>query len=324
MIWFSVWKIKKDSNLSEMQNLIKENITITSEVDWDDDPLLTKFTDKMGSEFDEIQEVEIQESDIKYIYFNLYTERSKRKNSWFDFDKELVPREDRINQYDSDIIFFEYNDEIIVVFLSGCSTAKRIINYVFNDEKWGNFESLDLNINNDLLYWIFKMLLDFPMEKLSDNIDIYLTGLKSYMGKSNDDQNKVRGYGSRIHAMLGTLAFLFNSDKLKNVRPELQYEGQSFLIELALNGTFKVWEEEHQGLYMHYSEKEKKVAILIYVSVVLIPKLVEAYIDNIKRDLWSPQFKLDFVKRLGVDIKDKVDSELLGIQAEIDNNEDDE
>lgn len=44
--------------------------------------------------------------------------------------------------------------------------------------------------------------------------------------------------------------------------------------------------------------------------MILLPKLVEAYKENIKANEWSKSLKIDFIERLGLMIKESVDSEL--------------
>jgi hypothetical protein len=97
--------------------------------------------------------------------------------------------------------------------------------------------------------------------------------------------------------------------------PELQYKGEVFLVEISLNGTFKTDEVEYDGVFLELDKIDKKIAIVIYLSMILLPKLVEAYKENIETNKWSKELKVDFIERLGVMIKDSVDFELENMKS---------
>lgn len=106
------------------------------------------------------------------------------------------------------------------------------------------------------------------------------------MGKTKDNLNAVRGEGNRISTILGTLAFLFNSEQLKALRPQIQYENESMLLEVTLTGTFKLWNNFYRGrVFRTLNGKEKENALIIYAFLIILPLIVESYNESIEADV---------------------------------------
>ncbi|WP_394532813.1 hypothetical protein [Priestia aryabhattai] len=135
------------------------------------------------------------------------------------------------------------------------------------------------------------------------------------MGKTRDNVNALRGAGSRISTILGTLAFLFSNEELKALRPSIQFESEKVLVEFGLTGTFKVWPQEYRGNHFKQLTGEyKENAIVIYIFQWVIPILIQCYRENCENNKWSPQLKIDFLKGLGAMIRDEVDKMLVKIE----------
>lgn len=156
----------------------------------------------------------------------------------------------------------------------------------------------------------------FFRQPTSHHNDLFVTALKSFTGKTRDNVNAMRGNGNRISTILGTLAFLFNNENLKAVRPQLQFNGEVILLEVSLTGTCRIWEEEYQGRWLLLDSERLINNIVIYIYVVLLPALVDSYRDNVTRGVWSQQDKIEFLQRLGNEIKDQVNAELARLQIE--------
>lgn len=315
MFNFSVWKFNGVSNIEDVQLKIRSKIISEENVGWDDEPLKILFKESSsGESFDEIKSVHIESTQIKYIFFGSLVEKlkyAKDPNKWFLNDNNtLKAREDRVKLLNSDVLLFERDNEIYGILFSGVSSAKQIIVKAFPKDIWGTVNIMNLDINEDILFWMFKTFIDFESKELSKKNPIKITAIRSYLAKTRDEINTLRGKGEKISAILGTLAFLFKNDRLKSIMPELQYKGEVFVVEISLNGTFKTDEVEYDGVFLELDKSSKKIAIVIYLSMILLPKLVEAYKENIKANEWSKPLKIDFIERLGLMIKESVDSEL--------------
>lgn len=315
MFNFSVWKFSGINDIEDAQAKIQSKIIKEEPVGWDDEPLKILFKESSnGESFNNIKSVFIESKHIKYIFFGSVVEKlkyAKEPNRWFLTDNStLKVREERVRVLNSDVLLFEKDNEIYGILFSGVSVAKQIIVKAFPTDIWGKANIMNLDINEDILFWMFKTFIDFEAKELSNKNPIKITAIRSYLAKTRDEINTLRGKGEKISAILGTLAFLFKNDKLKSIMPELQYKGEVFVVEISLNGTFRTDEVEYDGVFLELDKISKKISIVIYLSMILLPKLVEAYKENIQSNKWSKDLKIDFIERLGVMIKESVDTEL--------------
>lgn len=320
MFNFSVWKFSGTNNIEEAQAKIKSNIIREEDVAWEDEPLKIEFKESTsGRSFNAIGSLCIESKQVKYILFGSTVEKLKNvkdPNRWFLEDNATLRlREERVRVLNSDVLLFEKENEMYGILFSGYTNAHQIISKAFPMDVWGKISIMNLNLNEDILFWMFKTFIDFESKELSSRNPIRITAIRSYLAKTRDEINTLRGKGEKISAILGTLAFLFKNDKLKSIMPELQYKGEVFLVEISLNGTFKTDEVEYDGVFLELDKIDKKIAIVIYLSMILLPKLVEAYKENIETNKWSKELKVDFIERLGVMIKDSVDFELENMKS---------
>jgi hypothetical protein len=314
---FSMWEFRDIINLEDAVQKVRQAEPIYTPELWDDDPLVAAINEIEEFPLTTPVTIEIDGERVPYIFFEAYSERSKRQDAWYSVNQQLKPRSDRINLFQSRILLFEYNNTVKGIVFTGVNRAKTLINDTMPPEIWGIIEPAELHVTEDLLYWIFKKFIDLRDRPLSSSHDLYVTALKSYAGKTRDNINAMRGNGRRISTILGTLAFLFNNENLKAVRPQLQHNGEVFLIEISLTGTCRIWEEEYQGGWL-FEENEKLINnIAIYSYIKLLPMLIDCYRENIVEGLWSPQLKIEFLQRLGNEIKDQVEAELVRLQNEI-------
>lgn len=313
---FSMWEFPGVEDLNQVINLVRDYQPIATEENWDDRPLTANIQQVDGFNINNPENLEIEGNQINYVIFECITERSRNPEFWYSTQGQLKPREDRINVYQTKVLLFEYNGEVRGIIFTGTSRARTIIRDCLPEATWGNSDPVDMGITEDLLYWLFRKFIDLRESPLSPTHNLFVTALRSYTGKTRDNINAMRGNGKRISTILGTLAFLFNNENLKAVRPQLQYNGEVFLVEVSLTGTCRIWEEEYQGVWLNLDQERLTNNIAIYTYVKLLPTLIDCYRDNITRRTWSPQLKVEFLQRLGNEIKDQVEAELTRLQDE--------
>ena len=311
-----MWEFTGLENLNEAINLIRDSQPIISDVDWEDEPLIALIRQINGFDVNKPENVEVDGNQINYVIMDCITERPRNPQFWFSPQGQLISREKRINVYQTKVLLFEYNNLVRGIVFTGKGRAGTIIRDCLPEEYWGNVAAVESAITEDLLYWIFRKFIDLRESPLSPAHNLYVTALKSYTGKTRDNINAMRGNGRRISTILGTLAFLFNNENLKAVRPQLQYNGEVFLLEISLAGTCRIWEEDYQGIWLNLDEERLQNNIAIYTYIKLLPTLIECYQDNIRRGSWSPLLKVEFLQRLGNEIKDQVEAELARLQEE--------
>jgi hypothetical protein len=318
MISFSVFKVHNYNNLYEFQQTLIDNTRLTHTTrEWIGENLNAYISNVDTFDIHRIEEITVENNQLRYLFFEGLTERPRGRDTWYDENQQLRSREERIYPIQANILLLEHQQEIFCLVFKGSTNAKRLVRDIFPQETWGIIDDVNVGLTEDLFYWIFKRHIDLHGESLSRYHQIYVTALESFMGKTRDNVNAMRGEGNRISTILGTLAFLFNNENLKAVRPQIYYNNNSTLLEVNLTGTYKVWEGACNGrLYNIFAGERKNIAVVINIFVTLLPLLINCYRESVRNNEWSPQLKLDFIKRLGQQIKDRVEEELQRIEEE--------
>jgi len=277
--------------------------------------LKTKITAIEGFKFGSVEEeFSIGDISLRCTGFNVYTERPRKSDIWLDERNQLKNNVELVNPYTSDFLVYEYNQEVFALGLAGINRVKALLKDAFLLQL-NQIIPQRFDINEDFLYWLFKRFIDTPSESLIGGEQLYITSLDSYVGKTRDNVNAMRGEGDGISIILGTLAFLFNNEELKSIRPTVQYGEEKILFEIGLTGTFKVWPISYRGkLFRAATGIKKEFLLTSYISLILIPILVKSYRGSLDKKTWSTQLKIDFIKRLGERIMKEVQGVLIGIE----------
>lgn len=318
------WKLENIDTLEEFIECL-EKINRTLEVaNWQGEPPRYSVTPNIEGDTEILERtVQIENNQYSYISFNVYIERAKRAKSWVDAAGALKDRKDRVNVYQSNMIAFEEEGCISIITFSAPTTVTRIFRHAFDSDELKDISEIPYTIKEDFLYWLLKRLRDYPNADLYNNINVNISGLYGYLGSNGN--NDCRGNGRRILAVLGTLAVIFSSEKLKSLRPEFQHNGNILVIEINDDNTIKLYEDDYFGNFNVYSGQEKSNILALYAINILLPMVLEAYYKNIDDGLWSVELKLDFLRTIGEEIKERVQEELdlLEITSEEDEEDDD-
>lgn len=295
MISFSCWSFNNSFTIEEIASKIltspDRQVTNTYSI---------QFSKIIDFSQTDIPTLNILDKNIKYIYFKL---------SPLNINPTIVS--------DMDVVIYEFENNIFVNAFRGYSTAHKLLRQYFTKDTWGELQDRKPAIDEDLLYWMFKSFIDkssrSPLD--SDN-SLYVTSLKRYMGITKDQGNTLTGEGDRITEILGTLAFLLNND-LKLLKTKVIYNigGQSkvhhaLVLEIQLKGTIKFDINYYQGDFKNLSIDKLKVAASILITKVIIPIIIKSYQESIINAEWSKSLKRDFIKRIGEEIKERVDTEI--------------
>ena len=137
--------------------------------------------------------------------------------------------------------------------------------------------------------------------------------IKGIKGDVSDLQTRVAADGESVISIISTLAFLLESNNLKQVKVDLSYEncetGESHEnISLILQkDTINIDLSSYQGIYEHDNDDEKiaKLYLLIYLDI--FPNLLQEYYADIYNELWSKSILIEFLESVANTIQSKVD-----------------
>lgn len=312
------WKFPNVQSLEDFRDKMNKTGVVKRSVndkDWEDAPLETCFYDIENIKRNQIFKVEIDEQEVRYLVFGVCTERKKSKSNWFSPSGNLVDRVDRTTKYNRECLVFEINEKITVVSFEGKSDVEKIFSDLFNSDIWGVYSHVHLTLEEDMFYWLLKRVRDYNKKPLSTLYpDFKLEGLSGIMGKTHDSD--IRASGSRVMAVLGTIAYIFSSDKIKSLTPEFFYKGHRFIVELQLNvrekdsGTFKIEEDNCMLILQCCDSNHKRYHVTLYCVLCILPMLLKCYEQAIENNIWNEVFKIDFLESLGAEIKERVEEEL--------------
>ncbi|WP_144561370.1 hypothetical protein [Bacillus mycoides] len=314
---FCILRLHQFDRLEEFQQLLQGNRDIQyPQRDCEEDELHCRIEDVPGFPLTDLKTLEFDDEVVNYLYFIGHIETQKRVAP-YDGNGRLKPRDERVDHFAPGVLVFENRNRVFAIVFCGATNGKRVMKKLFPSEVFGLIEPCEDGLTEDLLYWLFKHYIDVPDDPLSEGHEIFVIALESYRGTTRDNANAVTGEGSRISTILGTLAFLFNNEKLKSLRPQIQYMDEAVSVELRLTGTFALWPNTYNGEYFRgLTGIEKQNALAIYVFLQMLPSIVECYNTSTENQEWSPQLKIDFVRRLGSMIRQRVDAELVRIEEE--------
>ncbi len=299
MIAFSCWYFERKLTIEEVKDKIEKdrvkmstnysNITM--------DPI-------MSTNF-EIEELNYLDKQYKYLILNLKLDEVQ----------------------ETQLIIFSVNEQVFMNVLRGKNSVPKITKEYFDDTNWGSIKERIFNIDEDFLYWIFKSYIDTREIPIVEDKEIYVTGLKSYKGVVRDLGTSLKGHGERICEILSTLAFLLNDDELKMVAPKLTYvtytadEKNSIHFSIYLTGTIRFDICNYDGDLMNHEkygiETEKMPYILsILISDYLMPQIIKGYRMAKKDNYWNSSIKRDFLRRVGIEIRIRVDNEIARLEEE--------
>lgn len=299
MIAFSCWHFEKKFTMEEIkQKIEKYRMKISTNY--------SNITmDPITSVDFEIEELNYLDKKYKYLILNLKLDEVQ----------------------ETQLIIFSVNEEIFMNVLRGKNSVPKIIKEYFDDTNWGSIKERVFNIDEDFLYWIFKSYIDTREIPIVEDKEIYVTGLKSYKGVVRDLGTSLKGHGERICDILSTLAFLLNDDELKMVAPKLTYvtytadEKNSIHFSIYLTGTIRFDICNYDGDLMDYEkykiESEKMPYILsILISDYLLPQIIRGYNTAKRNNNWNTSLKRDFLRRVGIEIRRRVDNEINRLEEE--------
>ena len=78
--------------------------------------------------------------------------------------------------------------------------------------------------------WLFYRLREHSEECILQNPVLALNGIVSYLGRTEDNRNVVRGLGIRVSALLGTLGMLIGEENLRAEETIDEIEGYREII----------------------------------------------------------------------------------------------
>lgn len=312
MINYTIWMLNKFNSLESFTELLKTNDSFfeTSNRNLGNIQLKRAIyvkEEKIG----EIKEQSVDGITVRYTYFTVNAQKCKKNDITNQY--EAVDHEENI-------IVYDVNSKLFMIVLASLTNAKTVIKKVFKDtELWGTILPFNY-IDEDILYWLFYRLRERNEECILQNPILFLNGIVSYLGRTEDQRNVVRGLGVRVSALLGTLGMLIGEENLRALRPMIQYNDHELNVELVVGNAGRIYEQRYVGtleLDFDNDKTNSSITLALFVCCCIIPALLEGYNRDLSRGKWSLQIKYQFLSSTGNEMIYKVKSQLAKIEEEM-------
>lgn len=169
-----------------------------------------------------------------------------------------------------------------------------------------------------MLYWLFYRLREMPDELIVAEPKMFLNGIVSYLGRTNDKINAVRGIGIRVSALLGTLGMLLGEESLRALRPMIQFGEHELNIELYIGNSGKIYPNKYFGPYMAETDSLKlEMDLAVLVCKYILPSIKKGYKDSCDKQEWSIYIKRVFLKAVGNEMSEKIEKVMKSIELDI-------
>lgn len=310
------WNISNIHTLGELQDILRSNSILVQEgIDWNDEPPKTEILNQEEFNINNTYQVSIENNIYEYVIFKSRVERAKSKKSWYD-NNVLRDRELRVNVDECTFIAYKNQEQLKLVSFGSKSVSEKVVKYSFQQTGILDISKNQYNLIEDVFYWILHRIIEMPYLELAQGSGLKVCNLLSYLGKTEDGKNAMRGSGRSIEAILSTLACILSTDSLRAIRPEFQYNENIIVVELTLSNTFKICENNYSGIINVYRGQEKLNALAIYILDIIIPKIIENYNENISSNIWSKQRKKAFLNSIGTDLTTRINEILTSLDGE--------
>lgn len=309
MITVTVKKINGLTTINEVANVIENHGVLNDTVDdpdWPSEDILLRSINAITVPERINLAQSSRDGQVKFLYAHAYSERLRRKTSWFE-NGEIVPsKDDRINVAKSDVLFFQFKSSVYAAFFTKQEdTISRLKEELLIADYWGDItDAVEFKVEDDLLYWLVYRLAQFG-GKIDNNFDI--TGISAYMGYAIGDTHKMTGEGQRISELLGTLAYIFGNEPLDSLNISMRKQTENVSFRINRSGVIRVTDTEYFGNFCgNHTDKARFARICILIYTIIIPDIIDAYDNHRRTGHWSMQHRLDFIKGTGIKILQKV------------------
>lgn len=310
MINFSIWEFGKFNDLQEFVKVVNDNKLErrTSGKMYGSLSLKNEITPMECLNNISVSSSIIDKDEIEYVAFNINAQGAKK-----NIETDAYEVSDCIEK----AVGYIQNKVLKVVIFGSQNNAYKIIKKVFSNElTWGTVEEVSY-ISEDTLYWLFYRLREFQDEKITTNPVMFINGIYSYLGRTNDKVNAVRGMGNRVSALLGTLGMLLGEENLRALRPIIQYGNHQMNIELYIGNTGRIYDKTYRGSIEITQEGIEQIKLVLLVCAKILPDMVKAYKESCQNNEWSAYIKRIFLKGISNEMQDKIKIEMDRIDREI-------
>lgn len=210
------------------------------------------------------------EEIIRFQRVTANVEYSKKKKK--DSNGHFLPKDERVNNTDVELIFFELDGKVYVLILTSNEYNISRVKALIGEQNISG-TSLDYSLEADIFNWLFYVFNE--REGVLDE-ELQLENISGFMGNVTDDANVFTGTSIQTTELIVTKAFISNGGVLKNIT--LRVRDNCADITCMIN------EKSTSIIYCNISSKltildtiDKSLFLSIYLYGFLLLKLKVLY-----------------------------------------------
>ena len=248
----------------------------------------------------ETEEIEFEENKQKFSYIKVTAlcEFSTRRV----FDQTtggLLPKEDRLNTSNIDVVFVAVARELYAVVLSvdfyDLRRVKRLIGEHLLDPLSSKHQT-----DSELFHWLFYK---YIKEEFALNKDITLDNINGFTGTVLNEENLFEGTSLQTAELIITKAFITNGYPITSIKIDLQMSLAAinfYLNEISDVKELRIVVQKNSSISPMLNNEEIEYVIPIYVFFYLIPEIVKLY--KIDESVFLSEAKNNFLSEIGIEV----------------------
>ncbi|GEK89985.1 hypothetical protein SAMN04488100_13128 [Alkalibacterium putridalgicola] len=248
----------------------------------------------------EIENINFDETEIalSYVKATALCEYSTRRV----FDEatgELLPKEERLNTSNIDVIFVNEEDDLyIIIFSIGFYDLRRVTRLI--GEKYIEPLTSKHQTKSDLFHWLFYRQIK---ENLNLSDDITLDNINGFTGTVINEENLFEGTSIQTTELIITKAFITNGYPITSIKIDLQMSLASvsfYLNEISNGKELKIVVQKNSTVPTIMNAEDIEYQLPIYVFFYLIPEIISLYKKE-EVEFLSKE-RTSFLSEIGVEV----------------------
>lgn len=248
----------------------------------------------------ETEEIEFEENKQKFSYIKVTAlcEFSTRR-VFEPTTGGLLPKEDRLNTSNIDVVFVAVARDLYAVVLSvdfyDLRRVKRLIGEHLLDPLSSKHQT-----DSELFHWLFYK---YIKEEFALNKDITLDNINGFTGTVLSEENLFEGTSLQTAELIITKAFITNGYPITSIKIDLQMSLAAinfYLNEISDVKELRIVVQKNSSISPMLNNEEIEYVIPIYVFFYLIPEIVKLY--KIDESVFLSEAKNNFLSEIGIEV----------------------
>jgi len=254
---------------------------------------------------------------IRYTYNQVSTDNS---------DSPL-PIEDRTLQRSGIVIV--YTDGIHVRYIINRNfDAQRVLRFILGYSGKGEIVKNQPILESDMFIWLIKKIYsdenDIDLENGTPALSV--DNLTEFRGQTTDATNMVSANGDTIMNILSTLSFLLESNLMKQIKFNVEYDEHNNIGLVLSKGVIGTSVKSYSGIFEDddYSSLTKEdsdsiieAKIYLVCYLIILPEIIQTYDVAIDENEWNSEKHKEFLKNVANDLQEKINHRVKDIDSQL-------